>query len=145
MSNKPINNGVPEMIYTFAGRSVALVGKFDTPIEIMQVIIQGLGGNIILNPDPHFHPRIYVIGKHSGSAVLEYFTNLALDVRVTPIIVHEARFDEFVLDGFSLEERIVKLLPQFPWYAQQLICIKGEHHEIHPTAERSGEHSCCTG
>lgn len=109
------------MIYTFAGRTVALVGVFETPIDLMHAMIQGLGGQITINPDPLFRPRIYVIGKRSDPSVLEYFNRIALDLRVTPILVHEERFDEFVLDGFTLEERIEKLMPQFPWYADQVV------------------------
>lgn len=114
------------MIYTFAGRSVVLIGKFEVPIEIMLAIIQGLGGNIIINPDPSFQPRIYVIGKHTDESVYEYFIETTASLKYTPILVHEDKFDEFVRDDLTIEQRIEKLLPYFPWYRKQVVSVEKE-------------------
>lgn len=103
------------MVYTFVNRTVALIGVFETPIEIMQLIIQQLGGTIVF-PYINIQADVYVIGQNTDQKVFDNFDKNFKNTLNSPVIVYEGKFDDHVLDGLCLGERIDFFKQQLNWY-----------------------------
>jgi len=101
------------MSYTFANRTVALVGAFKHPIELIQEVVSYLGGTVVHRGVYLGSTNVIIIGANTDynsiSAIEQYFS------RFNPIIVYEYKLEDHMYQDDTLGDTIDKVKINIPW------------------------------
>lgn len=101
------------MIYTFANRTVGMVGNFDTATEIMTLVIQYLGGHVVPMTMTHFKPEVLVMGMNTSHEVIKdiekYFDGPGT------IWVYEGKINDHMPDDKLFSDIIDRVKQELPW------------------------------
>jgi len=103
------------MIYTFANRTVGLVGQFETPIELMQLAIFYLGGRCFVVYNKIIIPDVIVIGKHTSSKAIEAIEKHFMNGQMSSIPVYEAKINDHMPDDKMFSDILDRVKEELPW------------------------------
>jgi hypothetical protein len=101
------------MIFTFANRTVGLVGRFDTPIEVMDLVVSYLGGRVCRMTNGYFKPEVLIIGKRTKDKVMTDIENHFKDFDTQ--IVYEGKIDDHMPDKRTFGDLIDRVKQELPW------------------------------
>lgn len=100
------------MILTFANRTVGLVGQFDTPVEIMRLVISYLGGTVFIVDSQYLVPEVVIFGMNTKLEVMEkmekHFTK-------TSQFVYEGKINDHMPDERTFGDIIDRVKEELPW------------------------------
>lgn len=103
------------MIYTFANRTVGLAGNFETAVEIMPLVIQYLGGNIVPLFNKFVRPEVIVIGMNTPSDIMEDIENNFMKGQMPAMIVYEGKIHDHMPEEKTFSEIIDRVKQELPW------------------------------
>lgn len=99
------------MIFTFANRSVGLVGQFDTPIEIMRLVISYLGGSVVIVDSQWLIPDVVVFGMNTKLEVIDKMEKHFVKSQ----FVYEGKINDHMPDERTFGDIIDRVKEELPW------------------------------
>lgn len=103
------------MIYTFANRTVGLVGQFETPIELMRLAIFYLGGNCVTLDSPYFIPDVIVIGMNTPIKAINAIEDHFMSGKASSIPVFEGKINDHMPEDKLFCDILDRVKSELPW------------------------------